>query len=146
MIYLASDHGGYHLKKIVKTFLEQKGMAVKDLGPHHYHPDDDYPDYIIPLAELVAETDGLGVIACRNGQGAAIIANKVKGVRAAVCWSSEVAQSARIDDHANVISLPADYITEAAATEAIMHWLETAPSADARHLRRLAKVKKYEGQ
>lgn len=144
MIYLASDHGGYDIKEKVKQFLTKKGVTVKDLGPHARHPNDDYPDHVIPLAEQVAKVEGKGIIACRNGQGAAIAANKVPGIRAAVCWDRIVAESSRTDDDTNVLSLPAEYIAPAELEAIVMTWLETPFSLEARHVRRVNKIADYE--
>lgn len=144
MIYLASDHGGYDVKEKVKALLDHHGVAWQDLGPYRRQADDDYPDYILPLAELVAEQNGRGIIACRNGQGAAIAANKVGGIRAAVCWNAACAKTSRADDDANILSLPADYLSDEAMKQVVTAWLETPFSADARHIRRLQKVVQYE--
>jgi ribose 5-phosphate isomerase B len=144
MIYLASDHGGFAAKEKVKALLQKQNIEAKDLGPFRLEADDDYPDYIFPLAELVAEKGELGIISCRNGQGAAIAANKVKGVRAAVCWNPECARTSRTDDNANVLSLPADHLSDLNLEAVVSAWLETPFSQDARHIRRLEKVKKYE--
>lgn len=144
MIYLASDHGGYDVKEKVKHYLTQHSLDYRDLGPVSLRLDDDYPDYVLPLAELVAKKEARGIIACRNGQGAAIIANKVDGVRAAVCWNDECARSSRNDDDANILSLPADYISNIQIEQIVSAWLETPFSADARHLRRIGKIQDYE--
>ncbi len=144
MIYVASDHGGFAIKEKVKQLLKQLRLEAKDLGPFSRRADDDYPDYIIPLAEMVAKKAALGIIACRNGQGVAIAANKVPGIRAAVCWNSECARTSRSDDNANVLSLPADFLSDLETDQIVRAWLETPFSQDARHLRRLAKVAAYE--
>lgn len=144
MIYVASDHGGYQAKETVKKLLERQSINYKDLGPHVLEPDDDYPDYILPLAEQVAKTKTKGIIACRNGQGAAIAANKVPGIRAAVCSDKACARSSRTDDDANILSLPADYLSTAEIEIIAAEWLQTPFSADARHLRRISKINDYE--
>lgn len=144
MIYLASDHGGFSAKEKVKRLLTNEMIAVKDLGPHIFQAGDDYPDYIIPLAALVAKAKSRGIIACRNGQGAAIAANKVPGIRAAVCWNEECARTSRNDDDSNILSLPADYLTDLEMEKIIRAWLTTPFSNDARHIRRLDKITDYE--
>jgi ribose 5-phosphate isomerase B len=143
-MYLASDHGGYALKEKVKEYLSEQDISFKDLGPKQLEPDDDYPDYIMPLAEKVAQEDSRGIISCRNGQGAAIAANKVPGIRAVVCWNTESVQSARNDDNANILSLPADYLDDRALKSMLDAWLATPFSHDARHLRRINKITDYE--
>jgi ribose 5-phosphate isomerase B len=144
VIYLASDHGGFEVKKKVKNLLSEMDFEVKDLGPHRHQDGDDYPDFILPLADMVAKTGQRGIISCRNGQGAAIAANKVKGIRAAVCWNEECARTSRTDDDTNILSLPADYLTDDEIERIVKNWLETEFSDDARHLRRIAKIKDYE--
>lgn len=144
MIYLASDHGGFQAKAIVKTMLDGQSTAYKDLGPPTLRPDDDYPDYILPLAETVAKENAKGIISCRNGQGAAIAANKVPGIRAVVCSNEACARSSRNDDDANILSLPADYLSAAEIETIVKDWLATPFSQDARHLRRIHKVHDYE--
>lgn len=144
MIYLASDHGGFEVKERVKTYLKQNHIQFKDVGPTNLNPDDDYPDYVIPAAEAVAATDSTAILACRSGQGAAIVANKVPGVRAVVCQDEECVRSSRNDDDANILSLPADYLTDLGLVKIVKAWLETPFSADARHLRRINKIKSYE--
>lgn len=144
MIYLAADHGGYAVKEKVQSLLRQWQVEAKDLGPHRLQPDDDYPDYIIPLAEAVAAQNGRGIISCRNGQGAAIVANKVEGIRAAVCWNEACARTSRNDDDSNILSLPADYLNDQELARIVRTWIETPFSADARHIRRLTKIKRYE--
>lgn len=146
MVYLAADHGGYAVKEKVKQWLHDQHIEFQDLGPFKLNKDDDYPDYIIPLAELVGLNNGLGIISCRNGQGAAIAANKVGGIRAAVCWNPECARSSRTDDNANILSLPADFISDLNLESILEAWLETPFSSDARHIRRLQKIQRYEEQ
>lgn len=145
-IYLASDHGGFAVKDMVKDLLSRLNVPVKDMGPSRLTPDDDYPDYIFPLAEQVVGRNGRGIIACRNGQGAAIAANKVAGVRAAVCFDEQCAVTSRTDDDSNILSLPADYLAPEQVEQIVVAWLKTPFSADARHLRRLKKIKYYEQQ
>lgn len=166
MIYLASDHAGFQLKNQLSSWLEAHGHQVEDLGPELLEVGDDYPDYALPLAEAVSRHhQALGILICRNGQGMAIAANKIRGIRAAVAWSPSVARSARIDDHCNVLTLPADYLATqswlgpnqhqgnvhdraqerlALAKQIIDSWLSAVPSQDSRHLARLAKIETYE--
>lgn len=146
MIYLASDHGGFAVKEKVKALLDRESIAYKDLGPQRLVPDDDYPDYILPLAEKVVHEQAMGIIACRNGQGVAVAANKVKGARAVVCWNEGCAQSSRNDDNANILSLPADYLSDVEIKTIVDSWLATPFSYEARHVRRLAKVADYENE
>ncbi len=142
-IYIASDHGGYGLKKKLIPYLEKK-YKVEDLGPYSYNKNDDYPDYAIPLAKKVAKTKSQGIVICRNGQGICIAVNKIKGIRGVTGFSVKEAKTTKLDDNANVLSLPADYLTVGKAKKITKVWLETKFSGLKRHKRRLAKVKKVE--
>lgn len=146
MVYLASDHGGYTVKERVKRWLTQHSIEHKDLGPFALQEDDDYPDYILPLAETIAQTGEQGIISCRNGQGVAIAANKVPGVRAVVCWNVACAISSRNDDNSNILSLPADFLADEETEEIVAAWLDTPFSNDARHQRRISKINDYENE
>ena len=145
-VYLASDHGGFELKKKIIFFLKKnKKYSLKDLGPFSYDPDDDYPDYVIPLAKNVTrDAKSLGIVLCKNGQGVCIAVNKVKGIRGVTGFSKKIVASTRADDNANVVCLPASYISEKEAKAIVMLFLETPFSGAARHLRRLSKVRKLE--
>jgi len=143
-IYIASDHGGYKLKKELKKHLRSKGYEIEDLGNTELDPNDDYPDFIFPLAVRVAkEKDSLGIILGRSGNGEAITANKVKGIRAAVCLTEEMAKKARSDNFANVLSLGADYIDAETARKVVNVFLETSFSEEERYKRRVEKLASY---
>jgi ribose 5-phosphate isomerase B len=148
-IYIASDHGGYQLKEQLKSYLSEKGYEVEDIGNTNYDPDDDYPDFIIPLAEKVTKELGegnevLGIILGRSGNGEAIAANKVKGIRAAVCLNEEMARKAREDNDANILSLGADYINEDQAKAIVDIFINTQFSNKERYARRAEKIINYE--
>src|SRR3989304_3351059 len=87
-ILVASDHAGYELKNSIKKYIEELGYTCEDMGPHIYDKEDDYPDFVIPLAEKISQSKGKskGIIIGGSGQGEAIAANKVKGIRAAVFY------------------------------------------------------------
>jgi ribose 5-phosphate isomerase B len=140
-VYIVSDHGGFELKNFLVDELMKRSYNVEDLGPKTYNPDDDYPDYAIKVAEAVPGTqhDDLGIIICRNGVGVSIVANKFKGVRCSLSWTSKHAKSARNDDDANVLALPADYIDKETALQISLAFLETPFSNEERHVRRLNK-------
>lgn len=109
-IYIASDHGGYKVKKELVNYLQGKGYVIEDMGNKEHDPQDDYPDFIISLAEKVAkELGATGIIIGRSGNGEAMAANKVKGIRAAVCINAKMAKMAREHNDANILSLGADY-------------------------------------
>lgn len=144
-VYIASDHGGFSIKSKVISFLKQKGYTVEDVGPSTLDPDDDYPDYAIPMAKKVAgDKNSLGIVACRNGQGVCIASNKVKGIRAVTGFSSKQAETTRKDDNANILCLPADYLSESEIKNIVSVWLGTDFSNAARHKRRLRKVSSLE--
>lgn len=144
-VYIASDHGGYHLKDELRRYLSELGHAVEDMGAHEMNPEDDYPDFVFPTGERVAQNPGsMGIVIGRSGNGEAIAANKVKGIRAALCWNEEVAKKAREHNDANVLSLGADYIDQETAKSIVKTFLETPFSGEERHKRRIEKISSYE--
>lgn len=144
-IYIGADHGGYKLKEELKPYLVELGYEVEDLGAHSLVGDDDYPDFVIPVAERVAAEPGtVGVVVGRSGNGEAIAANKVRAVRAAVCLNPEMARKSREHNGANVLSLGADYMNSIDAKEVVKVFLETPFSGEERHTRRIRKITEYE--
>ena len=142
MIYFASDHAGFELKGKLLSFVRALGYDVTDLGAAELDPEDDYPQFITPCAEMVArEADAKGIILGGSGQGEAMAANRIKGVRAAVYYGGkpELVPLARQHNDANVLSIGARFVTEAEATAAVQAFLETPFSAEPRHIRRLAE-------
>jgi len=145
MIYLGADHGGYELKEVIKQFLTENNLTFEDLGADNLNPQDDYPDFIIPVAQKVASNpNSLGIILGKSGNGEAIAANKVKGVRAAVCLNEQMAKKAKEHNNANVLSLGADYISMVEAKNIVKVFLDTPFSNEERHIRRIEKIKKIE--
>ncbi len=144
-IFIASDHGGFYLKEEIKSFLISLGYSVEDVGNKNFEKNDDYPDFVFPLAEAVSTSKGgFGVVIGRSGIGEAIVANKVKGVHAAVCTNLKMAQKAREHNNANIISLGADYVGSTTAKRMVDVFLNTRFSQAQRHKRRVKKIKKYE--
>lgn len=144
-LYIGSDHGGFELKQQISESLRASHpeMRVEDLGPYEFNPEDDFPVYAFRVAERVAEeADAVGVLICRSGNGMAIAANKVKGIRAALCFSKLHAQKAREDDHANVCVLDNDY--EGDDPLEIVETFLAAQFADGRHDRRVQMITDYE--
>ncbi len=142
-IFLASDHAGFELKQKLADFLMQKGHEVEDMGPTRLNPADDYPDYITPCAKRVAETpDSMGIIAGMSGQGEAMAANRVRGVRAAVYYGgpADIVKLSRRHNDANVLSLGARFVSADEATKAVELWLATNFEHDERHQRRILKM------
>jgi ribose 5-phosphate isomerase B len=145
-IYLGADHGGYKLKEEIKKWLKEWHMDSEDVGAFRFDSEDDYPDFAWALGQKVgSDAKSFGILACRSGQGECIVANKAKGVRAALCWNEKSAHAARNDDDANVLCLPADYVTVDLAKK-IVHEFLTAKFDQTveRFARRLSKVKKID--
>jgi ribose 5-phosphate isomerase B len=143
-IFLGSDHAGFEMKNELKKFLEEFGYEVKDLGDESYKEKDDYPDFVFPVAQAVAKDpkNSRGIILGGSGQGEAMVANRVKGVRAAVIYdyNENIVILSREHNDANILSLGARFIDLNEAKSAIRIWLETPFSEDERHKRRIAKI------
>ena len=140
---MASDHAGFELKQKLVDFLHAKGHEVEDMGPTRLNPADDYPDYITPCAKRVAEThDSMGIVAGMSGQGEAMAANRVRGVRAAVYYGgpADVVKLSRRHNDANMLSLGARFVSAEEATQAVELWLATNFEHDERHQRRILKM------
>ncbi len=147
MIYISSDHRGFEMKKFIVDKFLSESLGIVDLGPITPEPEDDYPDYARLVAQKIQENpENLGILICANGVGVSIAANKFKGVRAALSWNSKHAKSTRTDDGANVLTLPANYITNEEALEIVETWLSTNFSGEDRHLRRLIKLSQIESE
>ena len=138
-IALASDHAGYALKQKVRRFLEEKGAQVHDFGCYSTESCD-YPDYAHPLAAAVENGEyTFGVVICSTGNGICMTANKHQGIRAALCWDIPLASLARRHNNANVLGLPANYITEPLALEVVDTFF-TTDFEGGRHERRVNKI------
>ena len=141
-IYLGSDHAGYSLKEAIKEHLLANGYGVEDLGAVNYDPEDDYPNLIFPVAEAVARNrESMGIILGGSGQGEAMVANRVNGVRAAVYYDGpdEIIKLSRQHNNANVLSLGARFIETSRALQVIDIWLKE-PFAGGRHQNRIDKL------
>ena len=144
-IHIGSDHAGLEFKNRIVKHLKNKGHDVVDHGPHTFDPLDDYPVFCIPAAEAVAKEPGsFGIVLGCSGNGEQMVANKVKGVRAALVWSKEIAKLAREHNDANVISLGGRMHDEAFCLELVDTFLATPFSGDERHVRRIGLISKYE--
>ena len=144
-VYLGSDHAGFELKSVLVNVLAAAGHQVTDCGPSSYHADDDYPPYVMAAAAAVAADPGsCGIVIGGSGNGEQIAANKVTGVRAALAWSEETAQLARLHNDANVLSLGARMHPVADAIAFTQVFLATEFSGEARHVRRLTMIASYE--
>ena len=146
MIYIASDHAGYELKNTIIAHLKNIDQAVEDCGPFKVDPDDDYPDFIYPCAEKVAQNPGsMGIVIGMSGQGEAIVANKVKGIRAALYYGGheDIIKLSRQHNNSNVLSLGARFLSVEQVERAIDLWIETGFDGG-RHQRRIDKISKLE--
>lgn len=154
-IGLAADHAGFKLKEKLKSFLEGLGHEVKDFGASEMNSDDDYPDFVIPAAKAVAAGDVERVVVLGgSGQGEAMAANRIKGVRAAVFYGNveprglagkvgevrDVVTLSRLDNAANVLAIAGSFVNVDDAQEAVQRFLETDFSGDERHVRRIEKL------
>jgi ribose 5-phosphate isomerase B len=143
-IAIGSDHRGYKLKEIIKNYLKEINVEYEDLGAFSEEPSD-YPDVSIKVGEGVSK--GLfdfGILICSTGQGTNITANKVKGIRSALCFNPTFARLSREHNDANVLSLPADFINYEDAKTIVFVFL-SAKFLKGRHERRVNKIKAYEG-
>jgi len=138
-IAIASDHAGYALKELVKRHLSDKGYTVEDFGTSS-EKSADYPDYIVPAARSVGSgSNDLGIVLGGSGNGEAMAANKVRGIRCALCWNRKSARLAREHNDANVISLGARMVSEVKALAIVDAWL-TARFEGVRHIQRIETI------
>jgi ribose 5-phosphate isomerase B len=144
---IATDHGGLALKKECVAQLRGSGHEVVDFGAHSLNPDDDYPDFVIPLAKAVAAgTVDRGVAICGSGVGASVCANKVLGVRAGLVHDHFSAKQGVEDDHMNIICMGGRTVGPCVAWDLVETFLAADFSKAERHLRRLAKVASLQDQ
>jgi ribose 5-phosphate isomerase B len=138
-IAVGTDHAGYKLKEAIKARLEAEGYVVDDYGTDSEEAVD-YPDFIRPAAESVAKGENdLGIVLGGSGNGEAIVANKIKGIRCAVCWNEESARLAREHNNANVISIGARMVSEDEGIRIVDTWLKSEFQGG-RHQRRIEKI------
>jgi ribose 5-phosphate isomerase B len=146
-IGIAADHGGFELKEQLAKSLREAGYDVVDFGDHQLKADDDYPDYVVPLARAIASGEVIrGVAICGSGVGACIVANKVSGVRASLIHESFSAHQGVEDDDMNLICLGGRVLGQALAWELVRAFLQARFSGAERHRRRLAKVAGLENE
>ena len=141
-IYLASDHAGFNLKQFLETHLIGLRYEVDDCGAFEIDPLDDYPDFIIPAAEKVSkDPNSRGIIMGGSGQGEAIAANRIKGVRAVVYYDGpiDIVKLSRTHNNANILSFGARFITQEKAADAVDLWL-SEPFEGGRHKIRIDKL------
>lgn len=139
IIPIGADHAGFALKAVIIKHLENKGYDMKDMGCFS-EESIDYPDYAHPVAKMVeSDSQMLGILICGSGNGINMTANKHQGVRSALCWKKEIAELARQHNNANIIALPARFITEEEAIEMVDVFLNTSFEGG-RHLNRVNKI------
>lgn len=149
-IYLATDHAGIELKNQVKQFLTERGYDLIDYGAAVFDPNDDYPDFIAKAAEAVSADpeNSRALIFGGSGQGEAIVANKLKNVRAAVYYggNESIVELSRQHNNANVLSIGARFVSFEEARKVIELWLGTEFTNEERHTRRIDKIKQIENK
>lgn len=166
-LYIGCDHRGYELKEKLKKYLTELGYTIEDMGAFIYDQSDDYPDFISKVAQKVSEDpeNNKGIILGSSGQGEAMAANKFKGVRTAVFYGpslklegfkawmlakiyndkfKQIIDLSREDNDSNILSLGASFLTESDAKLFVKEWLEAKFSGEARHVRRINKIKEIE--
>lgn len=146
-IHIGSDHAGLELKTDLINHLTSKSYDVTDHGPFEYDAQDDYPVFCIPAAQAVAaDPESLGIVLGGSGNGEQMSANKVRGIRAALVWSVEIAKLAREHNNANVISIGGRMHTPDFCKELIDAFIETPFSFDERHMRRIGLISDFENE
>ena len=141
-IYIAADHAGFNLKNYLKKQLLADGYDIEDCGAFDFDPLDDYPDFIIPAAEKVAnQPNSKGIIIGGSGQGEAMAANRIQGVRATVYYDGpiDIIKLSRLHNNANILSLGARFLSVERATEILNIWLEEKFEGE-RHENRINKL------
>jgi len=146
-IGVAADHAGFELKEYLKKMLLETGYEIVDFGNSRMQPEDDYPDYVIPLARAI--TDGTvtrGIAVCGSGVGACIVANKIAGVRACLVNEKFSAHQGVEDDNMNMICLGGRVVDQSLAWELTSIFLAAKFSGEKRHIHRLEKITKLENR
>jgi len=142
-VFLGSDHAGFKLKGVIKDYLRELKYEPVDEGAFKLKPDDDYPDFVEIVAQMVAANpESRGIVFGGSGQGEAMCANRFKHIRAVVYYGSsdEIIRLSRAHNNANVLSIGARFVDEDTAKRVVKAWLEEPFSGDDRHIRRLAKL------
>ena len=146
-IAVGSDHVGFELKQLVKGWLGEDAIDVLDVGPESFDPTDDYTDFARRVAESVARGEAdLGIVVCSTGQGSCMAANKVKGIRAALCHDLFSARMSKLHNDANVLCLGSSVVGALLAREIVATWLATSFTGEARHCRRIEKIARIEAE
>ncbi|MGZ5286214.1 MAG: ribose 5-phosphate isomerase B [Flavisolibacter sp.] len=138
-IAIGADHAGFEFKTVIADLLRNKGLEVKDFGTNS-KDSVDYPDFAHPVASAVEDgQSGMGILICGSANGVAITANKHQGIRAAICWQTEIARLARQHNDANIICIPARFVSTPEAEEMVNIFL-TTEFEGGRHANRVGKI------
>ncbi len=144
-VFLGADHGGLELKNEIKGYLKEKGVENKDLGTGS-SDSCDYADFALKVAkEVVENKDSIGILVCGTGIGMSMAANKVKGIRAALCSNEYMARMAREHNNANILCLGARVLGKETALKIVETFINTPFTAEERHKRRVKKIMEMEG-
>ena len=147
-VFVGADHAGFQLKSAVMAHLSKQHVNVEDDGDRELDPADDYPQFAFIVATKLLgseDNDPRGILLCGSGQGMCIAANRVRGIRAALCWNEAIARETRNDNDSNVLCIPAHTLTEEEALRIIDVWLDTPFSGAARHQRRIREIEELYG-
>jgi ribose 5-phosphate isomerase B len=143
-IYIGSDHRGFELKQHIIHFLQTKGIEIIDIGNTVYDEKDDYPDFAAEVArQVTSNSNSLGIVVCGTGVGVSIVANKIYGIRSAELSAIETVAIARAHNHINVLALSANLAIEQ-IPDIVETFIDTQPSLEDRHIRRLSKITELE--
>jgi len=142
LIYLGADHRGFELKEQVKSWLTANEYEVEDVGDFQFDPDDDYVDYALKVAESIegSEEDSRGILLCGSGHGVDIVANRFPHVRAILGFNDQVTAQGREHEDANILVLPAEWVSSEEATERVRLFLETEKTENTNYDRRRARI------
>jgi len=147
-VYLGSDHAGFEFKEDLFAHLSKMGYEVEDVGNKELDPKDDYPQFAYAAVTKVLgeeDPDTRAILVCGSGQGMCMAANRVHGIRAAICWDEHSARETRDDNDSNVLCLPARVLTSAEALAIADTWLKTPFSGKERYKRRIQEVEELYG-
>jgi ribose 5-phosphate isomerase B len=139
MIYIGADHNGFWMKEELKSYLQRKKVAFRDMGALKYKKTDDYPDYANRVTGRIKDGD-LGILLCGSGHGMSMAANKKRHIRAAHVVTIFSAKKSREDDHANVLVISSWELSVEKSKRILAAWLKAKPSNAARHIRRVKKI------
>lgn len=140
-IFIGADHRGFELKNSLIDFLQSKNIRVEDMGNYQYDKEDDYNDYAKEVAKAVSyDSEAVGIVICGSGIGVAMQANRFKHVRAALGFNKDQVVHGRVNDHVNVLALPAEYLDTQTAEELVSAFLTAEPNQGEKYVRRVKKL------